>query len=57
VVGIPLSDSIADGLCLGFISYPLIKLCSGKGRDTSWLMYVMAAVLVLYFAVVRARVL
>ena len=32
MIGIPLSYSIADGLALGFISFPIIKLLSGRGR-------------------------
>ena len=54
VAGIPLCYSIADGLALGFIAYPLVKLLSGQGRDVKWLMYVMAVLLVAYFAAVRA---
>jgi AGZA family xanthine/uracil permease-like MFS transporter len=54
IAGIPLSFSIADGLALGFIAYPLVKLLSGQGREVKWLMYVMAAVLVAYFVLVRA---
>jgi len=53
IAGIPMTFSIADGLALGFIAYPLVKLFSGQGRDVKWLMYVMAVVLVAYFAVVR----
>jgi AGZA family xanthine/uracil permease-like MFS transporter len=56
VAGIPLSFSIADGLALGFIAYPIVKLLSGQGRDVKWLMYVMAVLLVVYFIVVRAKV-
>jgi AGZA family xanthine/uracil permease-like MFS transporter len=56
VAGIPLSYSIADGLGLGFTSYTLIKLCSGRGKEVSWLSYFLAAVLILYFLFVRARV-
>ena len=41
--------SIANGLALGFIAYPIIKLCSGQGRDVKWLMYVLALVLIAYF--------
>lgn len=37
LIGIPFTFSIADGLCFGFISYPLLKLLSGKGRTVSWL--------------------
>jgi adenine/guanine/hypoxanthine permease len=55
VAGIPLCFSIADGLALGFIAYPLVKLLSGQGRDVKWLMHVMAVVLVAYFAVVRVQ--
>ena len=55
LIGIPLSYSIADGLALGFISYPIIKLLSGKGREVGWLTYLLAAVLVAYFLGVRSR--
>jgi AGZA family xanthine/uracil permease-like MFS transporter len=55
MIGIPLSYSIANGLELGFISYPIIKLFRGKGRDVGWLAYVLAAVLVAYFIFVRGR--
>jgi AGZA family xanthine/uracil permease-like MFS transporter len=54
LIGIPLTYSIADGLALGFIAYPIVKLFSGQGRDVKWLMYVMAAVLVAYFVLVRS---
>jgi len=56
LAGIPLTYSIGDGLALGFISYPIIKLLAGQGRDVKWLMYVMAVVLVAYLVFVRSRV-
>jgi adenine/guanine/hypoxanthine permease len=55
IVGIPLSYSIADGLALGFISYAIIKAFSGRAREISWLSYLLAVVLVFYFAFVRSR--
>ena len=55
ILGIPLSYSIADGLALGFISYPIVKLISGQGRDVKWPMYVIAAVLVAYFVAIRSQ--
>ncbi|HEU5245776.1 MAG TPA: NCS2 family permease [Candidatus Udaeobacter sp.] len=55
IIGIPLSYSIADGLALGFISYAIIKACSGHGREISWLTHTLALVLVLYFVFVRSR--
>jgi AGZA family xanthine/uracil permease-like MFS transporter len=53
MIGIPLAYSIADGLAVGFIAYPVVKLCAGQGREVKWLMYLMAAVLLAYFLLVR----
>ncbi len=55
IVGIPLSFSIADGLALGFISYAILKALSGRGREINWVNYVLALVLLLYFALVRSQ--
>lgn len=55
LVGIPLSYSIADGLALGFISHPIIKLCSGRGKEVRWFMYLLAVLLIAYFVFVRAK--
>jgi len=56
ILGIPLFYSIADGLALGFVSYPIIKLASGRKHNVSWLMVALAAVLVAYFVLVRMRI-
>ncbi|MBM4143293.1 MAG: NCS2 family permease [Lentisphaerae bacterium] len=56
VVGIPFTYSIADGLALGFLAYPAVKLLSGRGRQIGWLMYVLGAVLALYFIFVRPKI-
>jgi AGZA family xanthine/uracil permease-like MFS transporter len=42
VVGMPLTYSIADGMALGFIAYPLIKLFSGQGREVHGCLYLIA---------------
>ncbi len=55
IISIPLSYSIADGLALGFISYPIIKALSGRGREISRLTYLLAIVLLLYFVLVRGQ--
>ncbi len=49
-IGIPLTYSIADGFAFGFISYPLLKLFSGKAREVNWLLYLLAALFVLRYA-------
>ncbi len=55
VAGIPMTYSIADGLALGFIAYPIIKLLAGQGRDVKWLMYVLALVLAVYLVFIRSQ--
>jgi AGZA family xanthine/uracil permease-like MFS transporter len=52
IIGIPMTFSISDGLALGCIAYPIIKLLAGQGRDVKWLMYIMAVVLIAYFVLV-----
>ncbi|MED4756517.1 NCS2 family permease [Priestia megaterium] len=47
VLTMPLTSSIATGIALGFISYPLMKLVKGKGKQVHPLVYVFA-VLFLY---------
>jgi len=49
MIGIPLCFSIADGIALGLISYPILKSCGGKGREVHWLMFVVAGLLIAYF--------
>lgn len=55
LAGIPLSYSIADGLALGFDSYPILKLLSGKGRQVGAVSYLLAVLLIGYFAFIRSR--
>lgn len=53
LIGIPLSFSIADGLALGFVSYVLIKICTGRGREVPLVIYLAAASMVAFFIVLR----
>jgi AGZA family xanthine/uracil permease-like MFS transporter len=55
LVGIPLSYSIADGLALGFMCYPLVKLLGGRGRELRWVSWLVAGLLLCYFLFVRPR--
>jgi len=50
IVTMPLSFSIADGLAIGFISYALLQVLSGRGRQVSWLAYLFALLFVLRLA-------
>jgi AGZA family xanthine/uracil permease-like MFS transporter len=55
MIGMPLTFSIANGLALGFIAYPLVKLLAGRGREVSPLVYVLAALFVLRYAYLGAE--
>jgi AGZA family xanthine/uracil permease-like MFS transporter len=45
----PFTYSIANGIAIGFISYPIIKLVSGKGKEVHWLVYVLAVASIIHF--------
>lgn len=55
MIGMPLTFSIANGLALGFVSYPAIKLLAGRGREVSPLVYVLAALFVIRYAYLGAE--
>ncbi len=49
MIFMPFAYSIADGIALGFIVYPLIKLATGKGKDVHWLVYTLGVLFAAYF--------
>ncbi len=50
MISVPLTFSIANGLAIGFISYPLVKAFSGRWKEVSVIVYVLAGLFVLRFA-------
>ena len=56
MVGIPFFYSIADGIALGLVTYPVVKSLGGKRRDVSAGMWLLAALLVVYYVAVRNTV-
>ncbi len=50
VTVMPLSYSIANGIGAGFISWVLIRAFAGKAREIHWLLWIVAAGFVIYFA-------
>ena len=56
LIGIPFSYSIADGLALGFVAYPLVKVLGGRARDVRWMSWLVAVLLLGYFVLVRSRI-
>jgi adenine/guanine/hypoxanthine permease len=50
---IPFSCNIADGIAAGFVAYPLLKACAGRGREVPALLWALAALFVLRYALLR----
>jgi AGZA family xanthine/uracil permease-like MFS transporter len=55
IVGIPLTYSIADGLALGLVLYPIVKAAAGRQRELGWLQVALAVILVGYFVFLRSQ--
>jgi len=51
IIMMPLSYSIAEGIAFGMISYVLLKALTGKAKEVSPVMYVLAFLFVLKFIV------
>lgn len=56
LVGMPFTFSIADGLALGFIAHPLVKVFAGRGREVKWFMHLLGLLLIAYFVFIRSRI-
>lgn len=48
---IPFTYSIADGIAIGFIMYPILKIAIGKWREVSPALYVIAGLFLMNFVV------
>jgi adenine/guanine/hypoxanthine permease len=51
IVLIPLTYSIADGMAIGFILYPLMKLFMGKGKEVHPALYLIAILFITNFVI------
>lgn len=47
LISMPLTSSIATGISIGFITYPLMKLVSGKGKEVHPMLYIFGIIFVL----------
>ncbi|MEC5423754.1 NCS2 family permease [Virgibacillus sp. C22-A2] len=47
ILTMPLTSSIATGISIGFITYPLLKFVSGKGREVHWILYMFGVIFLL----------
>lgn len=51
IIMMPLTFSIAQGLAFGFLSYVFIKVMTGKFKDISPVMYIVAAAFIINFII------
>ncbi|MCU4412819.1 NCS2 family permease [Acinetobacter sp. WU_MDCI_Axc73] len=51
IVFMPFAYSIADGIAMGFISYALIKLLTGKAKSVPYMVWIVAVLWAFKFAV------
>lgn len=49
LLAIPISGSIGNGIGIGLISYTVIKLCTGKAKDISWLTAIISVIFLVKF--------
>lgn len=47
----PATVSITEGIAFGFVSYSLLKLLTGRGREPHWLIYLFSALFLLRYLV------
>ena len=50
LLAMPLTFSIANGLALGFIFYALLKVLTGRAREASPMVYLLAVLFILRYA-------
>jgi AGZA family xanthine/uracil permease-like MFS transporter len=51
IILMPFTYSITNGIGAGFISYAVIKLARGRARDVHVVLWIVAALFVVYFAI------
>ncbi|WP_375540672.1 NCS2 family permease [Virgibacillus saliphilus] len=47
ILTMPFTSSIATGIAFGFITYPILKIVGGKGKEVHWILYLFGVVFVL----------
>lgn len=53
IIAMPLSYSIATGIAMGFVFYPITMLVKGRGKEIHPIMYFLFVVFVLYFVFLK----
>jgi len=51
IIVMPLTLSITEGIAFGFITYSVLKLISGKGKQVHWLIYLFSVLFILRYII------
>ena len=51
IIIMPLTVSITEGIAFGFISYSLLKLITGKGREVHWIIYLFSFLFIIRYLI------
>ena len=51
IIVMPLAFSITEGIAFGFISYSLLKLVSGKGKQVHWIIYLFSILFIIRYII------
>ena len=49
IIAMPLTYSIAHGIAAGFITYPIVKVASGRAKEVHWFEYVLFVVSLAFY--------
>ena len=51
MIMMPFTGSISEGIVLGMLSYVIVKVCTGRGKDLSVVIYILAAFFILKYII------
>ena len=51
ILMMPLAYSIAEGIAFGMMSFAAIKLLTGKGKEVSWVIYLLAIIFLVRYII------
>ncbi|GAY72553.1 xanthine/uracil/thiamine/ascorbate permease family protein [Lentilactobacillus kosonis] len=54
MVGMPFTYSIADGIALGFIAYPITMIAAKRGKEVNAMMYALAVIFVIFLWILES---
>ena len=49
IISMPMTGSVATGFGLGFVSYVLIRLCTGRAREVNPVLWIISACFIVNF--------